>query len=113
MPSRKAPATETEPSRVWVNAATAVLLPSTAQMSTMTGRPSISSTPTGCCIHELATMMKNAESHEPITASQIVARCTRLGRRPQPKIHRPRKVDSTKKASSPSIASGAPKTSPT
>ena len=31
----------------------------------------------------------------------------------QPKIHRPRKVDSTKKASRASMASGAPKTSPT
>ena len=42
-----------------------------------------------------------------------MARCRRLGRRSQPKIHRPRKVDSRKKASRPSIASGAPKTSPT
>ena len=37
----------------------AVELVSTAQMSVMTGRPSgPSSTPTGCCIQELATMMK-------------------------------------------------------
>ncbi len=33
--------------------------------------------------------------------------------RSQPKIHRPRNVDSRKNASSPSIASGAPKMSPT
>ena len=58
-------------------------------------------------------MMKNADSHEPITAAYRVCEVERLGSRPQPKIQRPRKVDSTKKASRPSIASGAPKTSPT
>ena len=45
------------------------------------------------------------------------ARCRpgarRFGSRSQPKIHRPRKVDSRKNASSPSMASGAPKMSPT
>ena len=41
------------------------------------------------------------------------ARWMRLGRRSQPKTHRPRKVDSKKKAARPSMASGAPKTSPT
>ncbi|MET3943583.1 hypothetical protein JOF50_000382 [Corynebacterium mucifaciens] len=35
------------------------------------------------------------------------------GTRPQPKIHTPRKMDSNKKAASPSNARGAPKTSPT
>ena len=49
----------------------------------------------------------------PIEASQIVARWTRFGSRSQPKIHSPRNVDSRKNASSPSIASGAPKMSPT
>ena len=39
----------------------------------------MSSTPTGCCIHELATMMKKAESHEPMTAIHRVARCRLLG----------------------------------
>ena len=58
-------------------------------------------------------MMKNAETTEPSTAVHSEARCSFLGRRSQPKIHRPRKVDSKKKASRPSIASGAPKTSPT
>jgi len=41
------------------------------------------------------------------------ARCSFLGRMPHPKTHSPRKVDSRKNAASPSIASGAPKTSPT
>lgn len=58
-------------------------------------------------------MMKNAEIHDAMTAHQSAARCRPLRTRPQPKIHTPRKVDSTKKASRPSIASGAPNTSPT
>ncbi len=45
--------------------------------------------------------------------SHMHAACSLSGRRPQPKIHSPRKVDSRKKASRASIASGAPKMSPT
>ena len=41
------------------------------------------------------------------------ARWTRFDKRFQPKIHRPRKVDSKKKAARPSKASGPPKTLPT
>ena len=41
------------------------------------------------------------------------ARCTARGSRVQPKIHSPMNVDSKKKATRPSIASGAPKMSPT
>jgi hypothetical protein len=48
-----------------------------------------------------------------MAAIQIVARCSLGGSLPQPKIHRPMNVDSRKKASSASMASGAPKTSPT
>ena len=58
-------------------------------------------------------MMKKAESHVPSATIQIVPRWMRRGSRFQPKIQRPRKVDSSMKAASPSIASGAPKTSPT
>ena len=58
-------------------------------------------------------MMKYALITEPITAAQSVARCTFFGSRPQPKIHRPRNVDSRKKASSASNASSEPNTSPT
>ncbi len=43
----------------------------------------------------------------------MVARCTRFDSRSQPKIHSPMNVDSRKNASSASIASGAPNTSPT
>jgi hypothetical protein len=44
---------------------------------------------------------------------QMHSRWILRGRRSQPKIHRPRNVDSMKNAARPSIASGAPKTSPT
>ena len=58
-------------------------------------------------------MMKNAEALTAIATIQMHARCTSRGSRVQPKIHSPMKVDSMKKATRPSIASGAPKTSPT
>ena len=58
-------------------------------------------------------MMKNAETFTAIATIQMQARCTSRGSRLQPKIHNPMKVDSKKKAARPSIASGAPKTSPT
>ncbi len=57
--------------------------------------------------------MKNAEAFTPIATNQMHARCTSFGSRLQPKIHRPRKVDSRKNATRPSSAKGAPKTSPT
>ena len=58
-------------------------------------------------------MMKNAESQEARAKIQTVARWTRLDSRSQPKIQSPRKVDSSMNAAIPSIASGAPNTSPT
>ncbi len=57
--------------------------------------------------------MNAADSIDPIATSQMQARWIRLGRRSQPNIHSPRNVDSRKNAASPSIASGAPNTSPT
>ena len=57
--------------------------------------------------------MKYADSNVPSDTIHIHATCTRGDSRSQPKIHKPRKVDSRKNASSPSIASGAPKMSPT
>ncbi len=57
--------------------------------------------------------MKNAERLVASANNQMAARCTFFDTRSQPKIHRPRKTDSTKKAARASIASGAPKTSPT
>jgi hypothetical protein len=58
-------------------------------------------------------MMKNADRLTAIATTQMHARCTRRGSRVQPKIHRPMNVDSKKNAARPSMASGAPNTSPT
>ncbi len=58
-------------------------------------------------------MMNAADRVAPRATAQTVRRWTRAGSTPQPNHHRPRKVDSRKKAARPSIASGAPKTSPT
>ena len=88
-------------------------LESSSQTFVSSALPSTMSEPTGRCIQELATMMKNAEAQLPSAKSQIVARCTRFERRSQPKIHSPRNVDSSMNAARPSIARGAPKTSPT
>jgi hypothetical protein len=57
--------------------------------------------------------MKYAESAVPNATNQAQARWTRGESRPQPNSHRPMKVDSRKNAISASIASGAPKMSPT
>ena len=57
--------------------------------------------------------MNIAERTVPSETSQMQARWTRFGSRSQPNSHSPRNVDSRKKAASPSIASGAPNTSPT
>ena len=69
--------------------------------------------PTGCCIQELAATMKAADKMVPRLANQIDHRCTRSETRPRPKIQIPKKVDSMKKASNPSMARGAPKMFPT
>ena len=69
--------------------------------------------PTGCCIHELAAMMKAAESIVAPATSQMHVRCAFFERRFQPKIQMPRNVDSKKKAARPSMARGPPKTLPT
>ena len=88
-------------------------LESSSQMLVSSARPSTILYPTGCCIHEFATMMKKADSHAPERDEphrrQVDARPSRF----QPKIQRPRNVASSMNAASPSIASGAPKTSPT
>ena len=55
----------------------------------------------------------SAERLEPSATSPVTTRCAIFESRSQPKKNRPTKVDSRKKAMSPSIASGAPKMSPT
>ncbi len=56
--------------------------------------------------------MKYPDSQVPATAIQSAARWRRGDSRFQPKIQRPRNVDSRKNAARPSTASGAPKTLP-
>jgi len=63
-------------------------------------------------MNELATRIHSAEMLEPIATSQMAAVCAHSGSLPSPKTHTPRKIDSRKKASSASTASGAPKMSP-
>jgi len=93
----------------------AVELVSSAQMLVSSARclAGLKTTPTGCCMKELAARMKKADRLTPRASIQMQARWIFLGRRSQPKIHSPRNVDSRKNAASPSIASGAPNTSPT
>src|SRR3984893_7344626 len=62
---------------------------------------------------ELAAMMKNADKFTATATTQMHARWTSRESRLHPKIHNPRKVDSKKNAAKPSMARGAPNTSPT
>ena len=69
--------------------------------------------PTGYCIHALATRIHQAEMVAPRPVSQVEARWKPGDTFFQPKNMTATKVDSMKKATIPSIASGAPKMSPT
>ena len=69
--------------------------------------------PTGCCIHALATRIQTAERLAPMAVSQVAAKWKRFETLSQPKNITAMKVDSMKKAMMPSMASGAPKMSPT
>ena len=57
--------------------------------------------------------MNRAETFVPSATIHMHRLCSLGDRRSQPKIHRPRKVDSMKKARRASKASGAPKMFPT
>lgn len=111
----KVAAVRNDPATACRNAQMAVLLVNNSTMLCNSARPvsGLYVAPTGCCMNELALMMKNADMLTAIATIQMQARCTSLGSRVQPKIHNPMKVDSKKKAARPSIARGAPKTSPT
>ena len=115
MASTNMPAVTKDAVMVWVNAPTAVELVSTAPKSVSSARPRavLTTEPTGCCIQEFAARMKYAERLVASATAQMHARWIFFGSLSQPKIHRPRNVDSRKKASRPSMASGAPKMSPT
>ena len=69
--------------------------------------------PTGYCIHELATRIHQAEMVAPRPVSQVAARWKPRDTLSQPKNITATNVLSMKKATMPSMASGAPNTSPT
>ena len=118
IPATKVPATSQAEVMTWeyshtrTGLATTLRKPATPSSS---ARPvsGLKRAPTGCCIQEFAPKIHSAENIVPKETSQMQARCHPLERRPHPKIHRPRKVDSRKKARRASTASGAPKISPT
>ncbi len=117
-PASSAAPLRMEAASTWAYAARFNGWVSTAQTSFISARApssrsSLTVMPTGFCMNELAAMMKNADSMVPIETSHMQVRCSLADSLSQPKIHRPRKVDSRKKASNASMASGAPKTSPT
>ena len=69
--------------------------------------------PTGFCIHELAIRIQMAEMLAPMPVIQVAKRCVFLLTFSQPKNMTAKNVASIKNASIPSMASGAPKMSPT
>ena len=83
---------------------------STISFLTVSGLNAI---PTGYCIQALATKIHQAEIVAPSPVSQVEARWKRLLTLFQPKNITAMKVASMKNARIPSIASGAPKISPT
>ncbi len=73
----------------------------------------LNTAPVGFCIQPLAIRIHSADRLVPSAISQVTVRCCTRESRLQPKKNRPMKVASRKNAISPSIASGAPKMSPT
>ena len=69
--------------------------------------------PTGCCIHALATSIHHADIVAPSVVSHVEARWKPRLTLSQPKYITAMNVLSIKKATMPSMASGAPKMSPT
>jgi len=69
--------------------------------------------PTGYCIQLLATRIHSAERLAPMAVSHVAERWKPRLTLSQPKNITATKVDSRKKAMIPSMASGAPKMSPT
>ena len=82
----------------------------TISLRTVSG---LNAMPTGCCIQALATRIHHAEMVAPRPVSQVAARWKRWLTLFQPKYIMEMNVASMKKATMPSMASGAPKMSPT
>ena len=112
--TKAAPVTQPQET-VWRNFITADGESATAAKSTISLRTvsGLNSMPTGSCIQALATRIHQAESVAPSPVSQVAARWKPGRTFFQPKNMTAMKVDSMKNATMPSIASGAPKMSPT
>ena len=100
---------------VWQNLPTANGEKATCMNDTISLRivSALNSQPTGFCIHALATRIHHAEMVAPRPVSQVDARWKPRETLFQPKYITATNVDSMKNATMPSMASGAPKMSPT
>ena len=114
------PTTNTPPSvhalsTVWKNLLIAIGEQATAQKLVISLRivAGLNSQPVGYCIQALATKIHSADSVAPMAVSHVEARWKRGLTFFQPKNITAMNVDSIKKARMPSMASGAPKMSPT
>ena len=111
----KAPARHHPLVTAWMNLFTATGDRATSRKLTITLRiwSAENSMPTGYCIHELATRIHHALRLAPKAVSHVAARCWPAENFFHPKNITAKKVLSQKKAKMPSMASGAPKMSPT
>ena len=100
---------------VWKNLLMATGDKATAQKSNISLRTvsGLNCIPAGCCIQALAIRIHRADKVAPIMVSQVEARWKRLLTLSHPKNITAMNVASIKKARIPSMASGAPKISPT
>ncbi|MNF51281.1 hypothetical protein D3C84_325990 [compost metagenome] len=93
--------------------ATGLKITAATSVSSMRIVMGLNSAPTGFCIQPLAMRIQSAERLEPSATSAVTSRCWPRESLSQPKKKSPTRVDSRKKAISPSTASGVPKMSPT
>ena len=100
---------------VWQNLSTAIgdKATSTNEVISLRMVSGLNVQPTGYCIHELTTSIHQADSVAPMPVSHVAARWNPADTFFHPKNITATKVDSMKKATMPSMASGAPKMSPT
>lgn len=84
-----------------------------AMKSTISALPLRSTNPTGFCIQPLASRIQRAERLVASATIQMETAWKVFDTLSQPKIHTPMNTDSRKNARVASMASGAPKISPT
>ncbi len=114
-PVTKTAASANDDRSVWVNLLIATGEKSTSVKEVISKRTCSGSKvqPAGYCIQALATRIQSADTAAPTAVSHVAVRCAPRLTRSQPKNMTARKVVSRKKATMPSMASGAPKMSPT